>query len=183
MVKVLLVTGYKAHELGIFDTKHIGIKYIKKVLKKRLISFIEDGLDWVLISGQLGVELWAGEVVVDLKKQYPHIKLAVLTPYLNQESNWNESNKALYEFVIGQADFVDSISKREYENPTQLKQKNEYLIKKSDGLLVLYDDEKPGSPNYYVMNAMKQQEDSNYEVYYIYPDEVEMAYQDDHEFW
>lgn len=41
------------------------------MIKKKLIDLIEDGLEWVLISGQLGVELWAAEVVIDLKNQYP----------------------------------------------------------------------------------------------------------------
>ncbi len=29
-MKTLLVTGYRAHELGIFDQKHKGIVFIKK---------------------------------------------------------------------------------------------------------------------------------------------------------
>lgn len=29
-MKTLLVTGYRAHELGIYDSKHQGIPYIKK---------------------------------------------------------------------------------------------------------------------------------------------------------
>jgi uncharacterized phage-like protein YoqJ len=183
MVKVLAVTGYKSHELGIFDEKHVGITYIKKVLEKRLISMIEDGLEWVLISGQLGVELWCGEVVLQLKQQYPHIKLAVLTPFYNQENNWNELRKEQYHRVLQRADFVDSITKREYENPSQLKLKNQFVIDKSDGLLVIYDDEKPGSPSYYLSYAKTRSERSDYEIYYIFPDEIELAYQDEMSQW
>ena len=181
--KGILVTGYKAHELGIFDSKHIGIKYIKKVIEKKLVNLIEEGLEWVLISGQLGVELWAAEVVLALKKQYPDLKLAVITPYLNQQSNWNEANKMLYDEITQSANYVDSISKRDYESPSQLKQKNEFLVNKSDGLLLIYDEEKPVSPTYYLANAKKKQESSSYEIVYIYPDEIEMAYQDDQQFW
>jgi uncharacterized phage-like protein YoqJ len=183
MVKVMAVTGYKSHELGIFDEKHQGIKYIKRVLEKRLISFIEDGLEWVLISGQLGVELWCGEVVIQLKKQYPQLRLAVLTPFYNQESNWNELKKEQYNQVLLQADYVDSITKREYENPSQLKLKNQYIIEKSDGLLVIYDDDKPGSPSFYLANAKRKSESSDYQIFYIYPDEIELAYQDEMSEW
>lgn len=183
MVKVIAVTGYKSHELGIFDEKHVGIKYIKKVLKKRLISFIEDGLEWVLISGQLGVELWCGEVVIELKHQYPQLRLAVLTPYYNQEKNWNELRKEQYNNVLQKADFVDSITKREYENPSQLKLKNQFIIEKSDGLLVLYDDDKDGSPSYYLTYAKARNENGNYEIFYIFPDEIELAYQDEMMQW
>ncbi|RXI98701.1 DUF1273 domain-containing protein [Anaerobacillus alkaliphilus] len=178
-MKVVAVTGYKSHELGIFDEKHTGIKYIKKVLRKRLISLIEDGLEWVVISGQLGVELWAAEVVLQLKHEYPQVKLAVLTPFYNQESNWNELRKEQYSQVLQQADFVDSITKRDYENPGQLKLKNQFIIEKSDALLVIYDDDKPGSPSYYLTYAKARSESSNYQIFYIFPDEIELAYQDE----
>ena len=63
IVKRLVVTGYKHHELGIFDDKHPGIRFIKKALEKRLVSLTDEGLEWVIISGQLGNETWAAEVV------------------------------------------------------------------------------------------------------------------------
>jgi uncharacterized phage-like protein YoqJ len=68
MVKRLIVTGYKPHELGIFDDKHPGVVIIKKALESQLIAQIDEGLEWVIISGQLGVEMWAAEVVLELKK-------------------------------------------------------------------------------------------------------------------
>lgn len=183
MVKVLAVTGYKSHELGIFDDKHIGIKYIKKVLEKRIISFVEEGLEWVLISGQLGVELWCGEVVINLKQQFPQLKLAVLTPFFNQEERWNDQKKDHYRFVLQQADYVDTITKRDYESPSQLKLKNQFIVEKSDALLVVFDEDKPGSPSYYITYAKARNEHSNYEIYYIYPDEIELAYRDELENW
>ena len=68
MGKVVFITGYKAHELGIFDQKHEGIKYIKKAVLNRLITLLEEGMEWVLITGQPGVELWSAQVVFDLQK-------------------------------------------------------------------------------------------------------------------
>ena len=35
--------------------------------------------------GQLGVEIWAAEVVMELQMEYPHLKYAVITPFLEQE--------------------------------------------------------------------------------------------------
>lgn len=176
---MLAVTGYKSHELGIFDEKHIGIRYIKKVLKKRLISFIEEGLEWVIISGQLGVELWCGEVVIGLKRTYPQLKLAILTPFYHQESNWADLKKEQYNQVLQQADFVDSITKRDYESPNQLRIKNQFIIEKSDALLIIYDEDKPGSPSYYLTYAKQREATYNYSIFYIFPEEIDMAYQDE----
>lgn len=161
-MKVITISGYKSFELGIFKNDDQAVLYIKKSIEKTLISFVEEGLEWVIISGQMGVELWAAEVVFDLQLQYPELKLAVLTPFLNQESKWNETNKEYYEYIISQAEFVDSITKREYDSPEQFRQKNEFLIRKSEGLILVYDEEKQGSPKFLLDVAKKKQETSNY---------------------
>lgn len=163
-MKVMTISGYKSFELGIFKNDDLAATYIKKAIEKSLIGFLEEGLEWVIISGQVGVELWAAEVVYDLQLEYPELKLAILTPFLNQETKWNETNKEYYEFIISQADFVDSITKREYENPLQFRQKNEFLIQKSDGLLLVYDEEKEGSPKFLLSMARKKQQTTPYNI-------------------
>ncbi|WP_078430801.1 DUF1273 domain-containing protein [Alkalihalobacterium alkalinitrilicum] len=180
-MKVCVVTGYKAQELGIFDQKHNGIQYIKKTVEKKLRQLLDEGLEWVLISGQLGVEIWTGEVVAELKKEFPQLRLGVMTPFLQQEKNWSETNQEQYRYVLGLADFVDSISKREYESPAQLRIKNQYLIEKSDGLVILYDEWKEGSPNYYLEPALKRYDRDGYPILYITPDDINSTIQEEME--
>jgi uncharacterized phage-like protein YoqJ len=180
-MKVALVTGYKAHEIGIFDNKHPGVKIIKKVLKNKLISLIEEGLEWVIISGQPGVEMWAGECVIELKEEYKHLKLGVLTPFLNQEERWKDNAKEQYNILLSEADYVDSISKKPYEDPSQLRIKNQYLVSKTDGIVIIYDEDKPGSPSYYLTEAQKKQQQDYYEILYITPYDIESAAEMEHE--
>ncbi|MDT2047414.1 hypothetical protein CHN50_00135 [Priestia aryabhattai] len=163
-MKVLTISGYKPFELGIFNDQHPGISYIKKAIMKRLVPLIEEGLEWVLISGQLGVELWAAEVVFDLQLEYPQLQLGVLTPFLDQEEKWNEANKELYEFILSQADFVDSITKKKYESPNQFRLKNQFLIEKSDGICIVYDEEHEGSPKFMLKVAQDKAEKSDYPI-------------------
>lgn len=167
MIKVLAVSGYKPFELGIFKNDHPSVGFIKAAIKKSLIPIIEEGLEWVLISGQLGVELWAAEVVYDLQLDYPKIRLAVITPFLDQESSWSETNKEWYNSILAQADFVDSVSKKGYEKPWQFRIKNQFFIEKSDGMLLLYDHEKEGSPKYIYEMAKQYQNQQNYPIQLI----------------
>lgn len=167
MLKVLFVTGYKNYELGIFDNKSKEVSFIKKAMYNRLNILAEEGLEWVLISGQMGVELWAGEAVISLKKTYRDLKLAVLTPFLNQESKWNEKNQEYYNYIIENADYVDSISKQPYVNPGQFKNRDQLLLHKSDGILILYDEEKEGSAKYIWQEAKKYKEKKPYEIIQI----------------
>lgn len=161
VLKVIAVSGYRSHELGIFSNKHEAVPYIQGVLKRRLIALIEEGLEWVVIGGQLGVELWTGEVVNELKDEFPNLKLAVLTPFQNQDDRWKEATQEYYQSVLANADFVESVSKRPYENPGQLQAHNQFIIEKTDGLLLFYDQDQQGSPEFYLKTALKYQEAGN----------------------
>jgi len=159
-IKILAVSGYKAHEIGIFKNSDPAIDIIKKAIRQHLLAKIDEGLEWVIVSGQLGVEMWAAEVTIELKDSFPSLQLAVLTPFENQEEKWNEVNKEQYEYIVMNSDFTSSISKKKYENPQQFRNKNQFMIKKSDGLLMLYDEEMEGSPKF-LWNLAKQYTESN----------------------
>lgn len=164
MIKVLVISGYKPFELGIFKHDHPSVHYIKAAIKKALMPMVEDGLEWVLISGQLGVELWGAEVVFDLQLEFPELRLAVITPFLDQEASWNENNKEWYASILAQADFIDSVTKKGYEKPWQFRLKNQFFIEKTDGMLLLYDQEKEGSPKYLYELALQYQNNNPYHI-------------------
>ncbi|MDQ0155171.1 DUF1273 domain-containing protein [Robertmurraya andreesenii] len=168
MSKVVVISGYKPHELGIFGMNHPSIFYIKTAIKKQIRSLLEDGLEWVVISGQLGTELWAAEVVFELQDEGHHeLQLAVITPFLNQEENWNDEKKEWYESILMQADYVDSITKKPYEKPWQFRLRNQFLLEKSDGLILFYDSEREGSPKYLYESALNYQQQNDYQIYFI----------------
>lgn len=165
MAKVAAVSGYKSFELGIFQQSDKRVEIIKTALKKNIHSLLEEGYEWILISGELGTELWAAEAVFSLKEEgFEELKLAVITPFLHQEKNWNERNKEWYNSVLQRADYVNSVSKKPYMNPWQYRQKNKFFIEKSDLLLLLYDPEFEGSPKYIYEAAKKYQQKHNYEI-------------------
>jgi uncharacterized phage-like protein YoqJ len=166
-VNRVLITGYKATELGIFSLKHPGIEIIKKAIKKQIIALLDEGLEWIIISGQWGVEIWAAEAVLELKKDFKNLRLAVITPFLEQEENWNEERKKLYINILTHADYVNSVTKSKYNGPWQFKEKNKFLLRNSDGMILIYDEENDGSPKYIKAQAEKQALLHNYPLYII----------------
>lgn len=175
----LVITGYKPHELGIFDQKHPGINYIKKAIEKQLVVLLEQGLEWVIVSGQLGVETWAAEVVLELKYSYPHLRLAVITPFLEQEKNWNETKKEQYYSITGNADYVVSLTKRPYEAPWQFIEKDRFLLRNSDGILIVYDEENEGSPKFMKRTAEKHAVSKSYTLLTINADDLQMIVEEE----
>ncbi|AGK54656.1 DUF1273 domain-containing protein [Bacillus sp. 1NLA3E] len=179
MVKVVAVSGYKPFELGIFQANHPAVGFIKKAIRKELEQLLEEGLEWVIISGQLGTELWAAEVVFDLQNDFPSLQLGVFTPFLKQEESWKAQNKESYESVLIQADYVDSISKKPYEGAWQFRQKNQFFVKKSDALLLFYDQEKDGSPKFLYEYSKQYKESHPYDLRLIGFDDLQILVEEE----
>ncbi|EJL42805.1 MULTISPECIES: DUF1273 domain-containing protein [Brevibacillus] len=167
MLKRLLVSGYKAHELGIFNEKNPGLAIIKTALRRELARLLEEELEWVIISGQLGVEMWAAETVLELKKEYPQLKLAVITPFLNQEEKWKEETQDYYRNIVRQADYINSVYQTPYQGVWQLQEKDKFLLSHSDGLLLVYDEENEGSPKFLSKLAANKADQGDYQFFRI----------------
>ncbi|MEK8129219.1 DUF1273 domain-containing protein [Paenibacillus filicis] len=178
-MKRLLVTGYKASELGIFSLKHPGIDIIKKAIKKQLAALAEEGLEWVIVSGQWGVELWAAEAAIELRADYESLQLAVICPFLGQEENWSDPKKEKYEAVLRQANYVNSVTKSKYEGPWQFREKNKFLLRNSDGMLVLYDEEKEGSPKFIKEQAARLSQIRPYRIISITEQDLQNIVEDE----
>lgn len=140
-MKNLLVTGYRAHELGIFDQKHKGIPIIKQAIEARLVPLVEEGLEWVITMGQYGVDLWACEVVIELKKRYPNLKLSILSAYLNPTANWKEEKQQYFREILQRVDYYGVVSNQPYSGVWQLRAREELLFRKTDGILLFYDED------------------------------------------
>ncbi|MGN1402478.1 MAG: DUF1273 domain-containing protein [Bacillus sp. (in: firmicutes)] len=163
-MKVLYVTGYKSFEMGIFKNDAPEVTIIKLAIERTIRQLLDEGLEWVLISGQLGVELWAGEVVLALQEEYQELKLGVLTAFLDQESGWSEMNQEYYHSIIGCADLVETISKQPYVSPAQFRNRDQFILHKSDAALVIYDEQQEGSVKYFYQEAKKYEEKNPFRI-------------------
>lgn len=187
LLKKIAVSGYKSYELGIFQENDIKVGFIKSALKKRLLQLIEEGLEWVLLSGQLGVELWAAQSVQELQADGWNIQLGVIPPFENQESRWSDEMKMIYEEVCAVADFCQPLYKGEYKGPYQFKARDKWLIDKTDGCLLLLDEENPASVRFFHEEAKKTRSRKNYEIMLITPFDLDEIVQEiqmnDPDFW
>ncbi|MFC0214487.1 DUF1273 domain-containing protein [Paenibacillus chartarius] len=174
-MKSVLVTGYRAHELGIFDQKHQGIPYIKRAIEAKLLPLLDEGLEWVLTPGQYGVDLWAAEVAIGLKeRQYPQLQLAIVTAYANPEEKWKEDKQQYYRDILKKTDYYGSVSNQPYNGVWQLTARDELLLRKSDGIVLFYDeDAAEASPKYMKRKALKKSEETGYRIITITAEDVQ----------
>lgn len=173
-MKRMAVTGYKSHELGIFSEKDERVTYIKEAIRQRLVAFLEEGGEWVLLSCQPGVEFWTAEVVIELKQEYS-VSLAILPPFEGVEERWPEHIQLAYQEILSEADFFKAIYKGGYKGPFQFKAKDRFIVEHTDKALVLYDEETPGTPKFFLEFARVA---DDYEVEWITPEDLQEAVED-----
>ncbi len=145
----LWITGYRSWELGIFkdnDPKRI---VIDKVITDLLKEKIEDGVNWIISGPQLGVEQWALLAANKLKKNYPkEFKTAMMLPFAEFGSRWNENNQQHLQQVRSTVDFSANVSADSYKNPQQLRNYQEFMLTHTDQAILIYDLDNPGRTQY-----------------------------------
>ena len=113
-MNAILVTGYRGFELSIFQDKDPRIDVIKAAIRKDLIHYLEEGVEWFIFTGNLGFEYWALQVAKKLQADYP-FQIGTL----ENPSQFQQYNHFLVQNTQGAYLFYDT------ENETQLK----YLLK------------------------------------------------------
>ncbi|MEQ5891491.1 DUF1273 domain-containing protein [Streptococcus suis] len=153
--KSLLVTGYRYTDLGIFSEKDPRLHIIKSAIRRNFIRFLEEGVSWFILTGQLGFEYWSLEVLEDLRAEGYQLSIATIFPFENHGEQWNEANQAkLARFK--QVDFVKYAYPR-YENPGQFRDYNQFLLDNTTGCYLFYDSENETNLKYLYHMVLKKE--------------------------
>jgi uncharacterized phage-like protein YoqJ len=178
-MQTMVVSGYRSFELGVFQEKDPKIKVIKKVLKTTIQQYIEEGLEWILIGGNLGVEVWAGQVVIELQKEYPELKLGIIFPFEEFGNNWNETNQQVLTELKTQANYVNAVSHHSYQHPGQLKNHSHFLLTHAGGLILVYDDEYPGKTQFLLKEAQEYATENAFIIHQVTMDDLQNTFFED----
>ncbi|MDC7952009.1 DUF1273 domain-containing protein [Liquorilactobacillus mali] len=167
------VTGYRSYELNIYKDSDPKVEVLKSILKDAIRQKAEDGLEWVLVGGQSGIEQMTAEVVCSMKKEFPELKVAMMLPYSDFESRWKEERKATFALLKSQVDFCATVSSKEYKSPQQLRNWQKFMLEHTEEALLVYDSEFEGKTKYDVLAAKKYAETHEYNVVTIDMDWLE----------
>lgn len=171
----LWISGYRSWELSVHGDQDPKLTVIKYLLKNELITALEDGLEWVITGGELGVEQWSLEVALSLQPDYPDLKTALMTPFQDFGSHWNESNLAKLKSLQAKVSFARATSDQPYQQPAQLSGYNRFMAQHTDGALFLYDTDYPGKAEYLYNVALAESKRRNYPVKALSMDDLEEA--------
>lgn len=120
-----------------YDESAPGCVLLKEVLAAQISALADRGVtDWLSGMAQ-GVDLWCAQIVLDLKKKNPALKLHAILPCEGQESKWTAAAQALYRSILEQADEVVYVN-RNYSANCML-ERNRYMVDLASILLAVYN--------------------------------------------
>lgn len=121
-------------------------------LKSTLIQLINDGYLYFGAGGALGYDTLAANTVLELKTQFPDVKLILVLPCLSQTRGWSARDIEIYEDIKNRADKVVYTS-QEYTKGCMHK-RNRHLVDNSS-VCVCYLTESTGGTAYTVDYARR----------------------------
>ena len=130
--------------------RHIPAEYLPAITKKlrdTLIFYIEQGYQYFDAGGALGFDTLAAQTVLNLKAQYPDIKLILVLPCKNQASRWSETDVREYEWIKTCADKIVYTADRYFNGCMQ---KKEPALGCCSSLCICYLTEQSGGTKYTV---------------------------------
>ena len=123
---------------------------VARRLKETLIELVEKGYLYFGAGGALGFDTLAAQTVLELKADFPQIKLILVLPCLSQADNWGIVDKRIYEQIMEKADKIVYTS-CEYTKGCMHK-RNRHLVDNSS-VCVCYLTENTGGTAYTVNYA------------------------------
>jgi len=116
---------------------------IKEALKVEIVKLINQGVCFFGAGGALGFDTMAAQTVIELKEQYPHIKLILVFPCHNQTYRWKEQDVKIYEEIKSKCDKYVYTSE-EYDEQCMMK-RNRHLVNYSKFCICYLEKEVGGT--------------------------------------
>lgn len=113
-----------------------------KAMKARLHSEIEKarqrGYKTFLCGMALGFDMICAETVLELKKQYPDIKIIGALPCRAQDIKWQEKDRERYKKLLSELDGIRCIYD-EYAGAECMLERNRYMVNHSSLMIALFN--------------------------------------------
>ena len=129
---------------------------IFNALSQMLHALIRHGATHFYAGGALGFDTIAALTVLRLKKTYPHIKLCLILPCKNQTKMWGDSDRAIYESILANADSVAYVS--DTYTSQCMHERNRRLVDSTD-FCIAFCEHNGGGTAYTMAYALKSEKE------------------------
>lgn len=104
-------TGYRPQKIPFgFDETDPRCIDFKKRVQATIQTLYDMGYRHFISGGALGMDMFAAEAVVELRKQHPEVILEMVSPFDDQASKWPEEYRARHDLLFELADITTATS-------------------------------------------------------------------------
>jgi len=143
---------------------------LKAVLKEQIAALADAGIRMFYSGMAIGVDQWAAEIVLDLKRRRKDLYLAAILPCETQADRWSEKSRERYFNLLAECDDVKTLNHRYTD--TCMKERDRFMVDCAGYLLAVFDGNNKGGTAYTIGYA-KEKERS---IITIHPDTLAVVY-------
>ena len=132
-------TGHRPHKL------HQPESVVFAALEDAIRNAVAAGFDTFISGMAWGVDLWAAEIVMQLKEEGYPLQLIAAVPYDGFERGWDDDWKQRFYSILAAADRVEYICPQFHRGCYQ--KRNEWMVDRSVLLIAAYTGEAGGTKN------------------------------------
>lgn len=118
---------------------------IKADLEKQILQAIDDGLNVFITGMARGVDIWAAQIVLELRDKGANVKLICACPYDGFEITWSQKWRGQYKNILETADFVKYVCDGYSRACFQIR--NEWMVNHAARVIAVFNGEKSGTKN------------------------------------
>ena len=145
-----------------------GGKRLKKRLRDEFMALYRQGVRRFYVGGCLGVDQWAGEILLRLKEQpdFTDIELVIAAPFPDHDTKWDKWNQNQLHFLTSHSTEHLIIGKD--DRPESYIARNQYMLAHADVVVAVYDNNRKVRNG--VGQAVQTAEKKGMPVVFIHPD-------------
>lgn len=132
-------TGHREEKLN------IAADIVKTLLRKEIEKAISVGFNTYISGMAPGVDVWAAEIVLEMKEKNPDIRLVCALPFEGFDKKRSIEEKEQYYSIMERADKVEVICSHYSRSCFQLR--NKWMVDNSSLVIAVYNGEKGGTRN------------------------------------
>lgn len=132
-------TGHRPEKLNISEEN------IRKLLEKEIDLVINNKYDTFITGMAMGVDIWAAEIVLKKKVQYPYLHLICAIPHPGFERRRSLDDKETYKNILKDADIVKMVSDHYFSGCYQVC--NRWMVDHSSYVIAVWNGKPSGTKN------------------------------------
>ncbi len=106
---------------------------------------IESGVTHFLSGMALGIDIYAAEIVLSLREEFPEISLEAIIPCANQSCKWSKMQVFNYFTILKQCNKV--VVLQDNYTPDCMNKRNRYMVEHSDCAIAVWNGSNSGTGN------------------------------------